>query len=164
MICYRDLFYDGNEWIHASPFFELPRQTAEYRDFLNSVRIGGGGDEPESGLEALALAMRSDWTRKGLRQRHVIIVLTDAGAHALIPGRDPSGGVKLPDSMDELAEQWESIMAPRAKRLIIFAPETYPSSDIATNWDNVIMAPTSSGAGLSDIEYRSILGSIATSV
>lgn len=58
-------------------------------------------DEPESGLEALALAMGSDWETSGTSKRHAIVLFTDASAHPLeqqldgIPENYPSPMLKF---------------------------------------------------------------------
>lgn len=36
----------------------FPEEKEEFRDFVNGIHEAGGGDDPESGLEALTMAMR----------------------------------------------------------------------------------------------------------
>ena len=115
VLAFRDFYVDGPAALSESPFFSLPDQNELFRSFIEAIRASGGGDEPESGLEALALALKSDWTREGDRQRHVIVVWTDASAHKL-PGdigkrqeelpRDYPDGLSL--SLDDLTELWHS--------------------------------------------------------
>src|SRR4051812_48140254 len=78
IVGYRDFFVDGNLSLHETRFFSLPDETSEFASEVETLRPTGGGDEPESGLEALALAIRSDWTSGGTRQRQIIAVWTDA--------------------------------------------------------------------------------------
>ena len=80
VIPFRDYAYDGAQAMEDSGFFSLPEQNDAFRDYVSSITATGGGDEPESALEAMALAMRSDWTTKGAKRRHVILVFTDASA------------------------------------------------------------------------------------
>jgi dolichyl-phosphate beta-glucosyltransferase len=60
-----------------SPFFELPSDEAEFSSFLSGVTATGGGDASENGLEALYLAMKSDFST-GPKDRQVIVMFTDA--------------------------------------------------------------------------------------
>ena len=60
-----------------------PRRARGFSDFVNGLIAEGGGDAPESGLEAVALAINSPWTTTGDRRRQVIVVWTDQPAHPL---------------------------------------------------------------------------------
>lgn len=51
--------------MEESQFFILPEEKQEFYNFVSQIKAGGGGDEPESGLEALALALRSDFVKDG---------------------------------------------------------------------------------------------------
>ena len=66
-----------------------PSGTAS-AEFVNGLIAEGGGDAPESGLEAVALAMNSPWTTAGDRRRQVIVVWTDQPAHPLDPSVVPA--------------------------------------------------------------------------
>ena len=57
VIAFRDYYCDGRMALHESPFFYLPEENADFKDFVTRIEAKGGGDEPERGLEALALAM-----------------------------------------------------------------------------------------------------------
>ena len=63
VVWFRDFYYDGNYAYDESKFFELPEEKEEFRDFVNGIHEAGGGDDPESGLEALTMAMRSDFVQ-----------------------------------------------------------------------------------------------------
>ena len=81
VVWFRDFYYDGNYAYDESKFFELPEEKEEFRDFVNGIHEAGGGDDPESGLEALTMAMRSDFVQEGEKKRHIIVLFTDAAAH-----------------------------------------------------------------------------------
>lgn len=83
VIGFRDLGYDKENAIVDSGFLSIPEQEEEFKSLVNSFVPSGGGPEPESGLEALAMAINSDWTRGGDKRRHVIVVWSDASTHAL---------------------------------------------------------------------------------
>lgn len=169
IVGFRDYFVDGSDSMMESRFFELPEEGSEFASTVAALRPTGGGDEPESGLEALALAIRSQWTEAGTRQRQIIAVWTDASAHSLekaaglaIPGY-PS---ELPSNFNELTDDWEgqSFMSATGKRLIMFAPDAAGWSDISANWENAIHFPSKGGQGLRDVDYAAILDTIANSV
>lgn len=89
IIAFRDWQYDGicadpdTTWFKQSEFFVLlenDKETEEAHrvaDFLDSLEAAGGGDEEETSLEALAMAMRSDWRTEGTHMRHVVCLMTD---------------------------------------------------------------------------------------
>lgn len=169
VVGYRDFYVDGAGSISESAFFELPDQVGGFAAEVKGMRPMGGGDEPESGLEALALAIRSDWTTEGTRQRQIIVVWSDASTHPLekAAGKDlphyPSG---LPATFDDLTDDWEgqSYMSATGKRLILFTPDAAGWSDISNFWSNTIHFPSKGGQGLKDIDYSAILDTIANSV
>jgi len=173
VIAYRDVRFDSTPF-QVSDFFTVPDQVSDYEAFVRGISADGGGDEPESGLEALAIAINSDWSTDMDRQRHVVMVLTDASAHTLEEGAghiSSDFGAMMPKGLAELTEWWEGgDQTPRtklkqaAKRLIMFAPEAYPWSDIYNNWSEPLHFPSQAGKGLEDHEYLEVLDSLAKSV
>ncbi|WNI16114.1 vWA domain-containing protein [Actinacidiphila sp. ITFR-21] len=169
VVAFRDYYADGDQSMETSDFFELPAQQPAYADFVSALVPTGGGDEPENGLEALVLAMRSDWTKAGSKRRQVIIVWTDASAHPLEknkgakPSVYPSG---MPADFDALTDLWEGqdLMDLAAKRLIIYAPDAYAWTDMGLHWDNAVHYTSKAGRGLSDVDYGTIIDTIAQSV
>lgn len=65
VIVFRDYYVDDKYAMEESRFFILPEEKQEFYNFVSKIKAGGGGDEPESGLEALALALRSDFVKDG---------------------------------------------------------------------------------------------------
>lgn len=171
-IAFRDFGDREDDAIEAMGFLRLPKQAEEFRAFLHGIDAGGGGDAPESGLEALALAVGSPW-EKGLdRRRHVIVMFTDAPAHPLGGPHSSlqSYPASIPRSSDELLEQWgyprsqEALMEQSAKRLVLFAPDVQPWTDIQEEWDMVLHFPSKAGDGLQDLEMDEIIDTIANSL
>ena len=70
MIAFRDYGVDSEPMLE-SKFFTLDGESGAFHEFVEGIEATGGGDEPESSLEALALAMKSDWVRTGSVRRHV---------------------------------------------------------------------------------------------
>jgi len=168
VIGFRDYLYDGDESMVESPFFSLPQESARFESFVGELRADGGGDEPESGLEALAHAFKSDWNLSGMKNRQVIVVWTDASAHPLETASKSASYPKgMPRDFDELTDWWEgqrSNLDASAKRLILFTPDSAGWSEIGSNWEQTIHLQSQAGGGLSDVEYSTILDVIANSV
>jgi len=165
VIAFRDLGCDGTPF-ELLDFVNLPDGETRFSSFVNGLRADGGGDEPESGLEAVALALSSDWVQTGDRQRHIIVVWTDASAHPLgkhsYSGSMPKG---MPTDLNALTDLWSGqSMSLSAKRLILFAPDAYPWTSIATDWEQVVHVPSQAGDGLADCDYETILATIKNSI
>jgi hypothetical protein len=178
VVAFGDCNADANP-LNASPFFTvLPAmQTAEFNSFVTGLRANGGGDEPESGLEALAIAMASDWIQEGDRQRHIIVMFTDASAHRLedrvgdLPGTFAS---QVPSSIDKMTDGWEgggqsasgvaTTLKQPARRLVLFAPDMYPWPTIGDSWAQTVFLPSKAGEGLAEMEYDTILEVLANTV
>ena len=146
-------------------FFVLPEEKEGFRNSLMAIRPEGGGDEPEDGLEALAFAIKSNWTPKNqsTRRRQIILLWSDASTHELGYAR---GTKNYPPSMardfNELTRWWgttqgEGDMEYEAKRLLLYAPDKPWWSTIASNWPNVIHIPVVTGEGLKEQDYRQIV-------
>ena len=124
----------------------------------------GGGDIPEDGLEALAYAIKSDWTTEGTDQRRVIVVWTDAGTHPLGYGASMPGYPRgMPRNMSELSDWWAEIPK-KTSRLVLYAPDEPGWSYISAHWDNVVHYPSVAGNGLAECDYSSILDVLAQSL
>ena len=168
VVAFRDVLADGEAALQESPFFALPAEEAEFSGFVNGLVAEGGGDAPESGLEAAALAMTSPWTTRGDRRRQVIVVWTDQPAHPLnASALPPAFAGRVPADFSALTDLWEDPQGPlgsSSKRLILFAPDGPGWSDISGVWENVVHHPSQAGSGLSDVDYGTIIDSIGNSV
>jgi hypothetical protein len=168
IVAFRDFAADGEAALQESPFFHLPAEQSAFRDFVGGLVAEGGGDAPESGLEAVALAMTSPWTTRGDRRRQVIVVWTDQPAQPLSPAvLPPSVRGRVPADFSALTDLWEDPQGPlgsSSKRLILFAPDGPGWSDISGVWENVVHHPSQAGGGLSEVDYGTIVDSIGNSV
>ena len=169
VIAFRDYVADGDEAMMASDFFVLPEQAQQFSDCVNGLAAKGGGDIPEDGLEALGYAIRSDWTREGVKKRHIIVVWSDAPTHPLGHGRIAPW---YPDGMaanfDELSLWWEDeqlggAMDENAKRLLIFAPDAPDWNRISAVWSQVVHVQTVS-EGLSELEYQQVIDAVCNTI
>ena len=169
-IAFRDFDADKNFAVADTGFLRLPDQESNFNDFINSLVPIGGGDEPENGLEVVAMAMNSDWTKGGDKRRHIIVVWSDASTHPL--GLPKSMNEYYPENMpatfDELTDWWEDEqggkMEKAAKRMILFAPDASAWTEIGLNWANTVHHPAKAGQGLSEVDYDTILASIVNTI
>ncbi|MWV47851.1 VWA domain-containing protein [Rathayibacter sp. VKM Ac-2803] len=168
VIAFRDFAADGDAALEESPFYALPDERGGFSEFVNGLIAQGGGDAPESGLEAVALAISSPWTSIGDRRRQVIVVWTDQPAHPLDASLVPADlASRVPADFSALTDQWEDeqgLMGSSSKRLILFAPDGPGWSDISAVWANVVHNPSQAGGGLSEVDYGTIIDSIGNSV
>jgi len=172
VIVFRDYYCDGDKSMTISDFFTLPEQTDNFNSFVSSISADGGGDEPENALEAIALAMKSDWNTDGARKRHIIMVWTDASAHKLEKASEESKPVNypqdIPSTLTELSDMWNDnqtgVMNLSAKRLILFAPDMYPWSTIGSEWDNTVWVPSKAGSGMEGTDIKAVLDVLAGSI
>ena len=171
VVAFRDFSDSPTNALQESAFWTMPEQASEFESFVRGLRAAGGGDVPESGLEALAVAIDSDWESGLDRRRHIIAVFTDASAHPLGKGADASTyPAAAPGSIDDLFEMWgygssqTAVMENAAKRLLLFAPDTTPWNVIAADWTNTLYFPSQAGDGLEEYDLNEILEIIANSV
>ncbi len=162
VIGFRDL--TCGEALQESPFFDLPQRAADFEKFVRTPVATGGGDAPETALDAIAAAMLSDWNKEGSRKRHIIMLWTDAPTK--MPGiqtlRDD-----LPKSLPEFKEWYmdpqEAKMNSSARRLIVFAPED-PSWDCLDELPACVVNKVDLGAGLNEVTIDTVLTVLANSI
>ena len=171
VVAFRDYYYDKEKAMMVTDFFKLPDRSEDFEACVKSIIPDGGGDDPEDGLEALAYAIKSDWSNGSAKKRHVIVVWSDDGTHQIGYGKKVSNYPKgMPKDFNELTEWWGSRRNPgyideNAKRLLIFAPDKPGWGTIRDNWNNVIHAITEDDdQGLSKVEYSEILDAICNSI
>jgi hypothetical protein len=167
VIVFRDYYCDPPDMAMInSKFFDLKKESGEYANFISSIYAYGGGDEPENGLEALALGLNSEW-EKGqnfAKQRHILVVYTDASTHPLDKGSKPSHYPNdIPKNLDDLTDLWTD-MSDSSKRLLLFAPDAQDWTIIANSWENTIHFPSQAGQGLQEFENQEIIAAIVNSI
>lgn len=180
VIVFRDYYVDDVYAMDESKFYTLPMENDEFQEFVNGIQAGGGGDEPESGLEALALAMRSKFTMDGDKKRHIIVLFTDASAHPFelqkegIPYFYPAN---MFQNLGELYNAWgmgqESLgsrsantdrMLREAKRLVLFAPSVYPWTEMELDLENCIRKDLDKGLGGADLDLADVIALVVNSI
>ena len=180
LIVFRDLYDDSESAFDVTRFFDLPTQQAEFAAAVKNIEAFGGGDQPESGLEALFLAMKSGWRNEpqDLKRRHIIMLFTDQDAHELgakIPVRFAQP--PHPRSLSDLKKLWaphrlQGLMNDRARRMVLFAPDRVESGDGATStvwaqisqeWENVWIS-IGEREGLQDVIWDEVVDKLVATI
>lgn len=163
VIVFRDYGVDA-EPMTESKFFTLPDDSVEFSSFVNDIEPSGGGDAPENSLEAIATALKSDWATDGFKQRHAVLMFTDAPALELgARASSPNYPKDLPTDLAGLSAWWHgtdqtltSTYRVKAGRLFIFAPNAEPWSSIQT-WQRNWTIYSEAGKGLSDMDLENVI-------
>ena len=113
VIAFQDINEDGDRWWMESPFYSLPEEKESFDNFVSVLYADGGGDTPESGLEALmgAFSALEEAVDDGYH-RQVVILWTDAPYLADINYTEYT--------VPQVLDKWNSLSSGR--RLILFAP------------------------------------------
>lgn len=171
IVWFGDYVADGDNAMIVSDFLNMPEDMEKFREGVECITAYGGGDTPEDGLEALAIAMRSPWCRDGWKKRHIIALFTDAPAHDLGYSSKVAGypRANMPKTFGELSAMWGDEDTPgemdfQAKRLLLFAPNDSYWKTISNAWENTIIRNAREATGLSDVTYQAMLDTIVNSV
>lgn len=175
VIVYRDIYVDA-QWIQDSGFLLLPDERDEFKRFIESIRASGGGDLPESGLEALHAAINSDWNRTPgvTKHRQIIAVMSDAAAHPLNhpqrkidPGYPTDFSPAIPNGLPQLQDEWLDLSSDvnlgNGARLLLFTPNDAPWQKIAS-WTSTQPYTITGGQGIDEAIYEQIVTFVAKSV
>lgn len=163
-------YYCDDVPMAESAFFELPAQERAYHDYLDRLSAHGGGDAPESSLEALYKAFTSDWCTTGAKRRHIVVLFTDTSPHPLDdPRREGCPGYPqdMPHSLVELEDVWndgQGRLGSTERRMAIFAPEDETWTKMGSTWELVHHHPCVAGEGLGELDMRFVVNWIANSI
>ena len=108
IISFRDYAFD-DEPMTESVFYSLPEQMNNFCSYVDSIEAKGGGDAFENVLEAIALAIQSDWTQGAQKCVQRIIVMTGSEPLELGERKDVSKTPypqNMPASIEELKKLW----------------------------------------------------------
>lgn len=177
VIDFADFASEGDDAVHQSPFYNMPEEKAQFESRINGINYEmRGGDVPENGLEALFIAMNSDWVRITGKGRHIIVVITDApplhlGERAGCIGYSD----EYPDNVASLEEIWNekdgqtkmTKLSYRNRRLILFVPEGnidgYSWDDVS-GWSETVNVPIVAGRGFEELSFDTVIAEIVRSV
>jgi len=122
------------------------------------------------GLQSLTLAMKSEWAKGRYKQRHIIVIWSDASTHPLEVvqrGTHVYNLKGMPKDFNEMTDWWDgqNYMRNRsAKRLVIFAPTSGLWAEIATHWENTIHIPRRADEGITKADFQIVLNSTVNSI
>lgn len=165
LVVFRSLGTDGDALSETS-FFSLPEERAAFSRAVNALEARGGG-EAVSALEAIAVALRSDFA-EGAKRRQVIVPFCTSSVQPLGAAKaSPDYPVGLPDDIVQLASAWEGdgepynpTYLPRAGRLLAFVPATAPWTEMET-WNRYWpLYLSSDDADAAEIAFDLIVGAI----
>lgn len=134
VIQFRDINEDGFSALLTSPVYSLPGQQSQFSSYVNSMSASGGGDTPESGLEALHAAFtKSDWGQDDGFHRQIVILWTDAPFQL--------GGGYSRYTLGQIQSLWDAM--PSGRRMILFAPNGTTGTHSGNwssfdSWSNVV--------------------------
>lgn len=184
VIPFRDYYCDGQYAMDESRFFNLPDENSMFHEYVLGLKADGGGDEPENALEALALAMKSDWVQAvstNEKARNIIVMFTDASAHPFEKAQDGVTSYypkNMLTSLEDLKMAWEGQnslgqasvcdlyrMDTTARRLIIYSPQdSYPWNEIIADMKRVKSCSIEPAKGGQELDRETLLNEIAGSI
>ena len=132
--------------IKESIFFEIPMDTYNYKDYLDEIKLNKQPSDKTNGLEALYLAMQSDFVATKRCDRQIIVLITGKDA---LPFQErancPGYPTDMPKDIEELSAWWmydqrKSFgLGQKQKRLVIFAPKgTIYDSYVSNHFDQAV--------------------------
>jgi len=109
----------------------------------------GGGKGYTTGINSLESAIKSKWTFRGNRNRHIIVYYSNNRTQEI-------------ENYNRLTDIWEAnnYTTNSSKRLVLFTSNDKPWDVVSTHWGNVIQYPSENGIGLNNIDFNTILSTI----
>lgn len=152
LIAYKDMYMYADPFL-CSPFRLLPRDAGMLAQFAGNLGPLSLGRYRSSGLEALLLAMHSDWAWNDNAVKHVIVLVADTPPHdirsplrtfdrryeSVLNRLIPSHDLPLPENLEELRMCWLNgvgTMDNWNNFLLLYVPDCVEWREIAT-WDEV---------------------------
>lgn len=128
------------EPIVESRFFVLPEEDEALNEFISGIEYKGGTGFC-SALEAISLALESDWVNSERRNRHMIWMFSNGRVRPLGSNqwRCPQYPKGMPADLRELTNRWhngplDGKYQPKVDRFIAYVPEVEPWTDLQV-WD-----------------------------
>ena len=131
IIAFRNLGIDDEPMLE-SRFFEVPEQYDDLKAFLDTIEAKGGTDGAANALEAIALALKSDWNPEDIKGRQVVLVFSNSSALPLDTEKN-SCLEGLPRDLEQLSDWWHGVdnscnsaYLSIKGRMAVFAPNKHP--------------------------------------
>lgn len=141
--------------ITQSPFYIFPTDKIVLEAFVNNLDTIKTNRGESPGLEAIELAIKSQWTTLGDKQRHMIIMFSSNKAN---------GSNEAFSVLTSLWDKQKHNTRHSTQWLIMFAPDNSAWTDIATHWDNTVHYPSKEEEDWVEIGYQTILSAIVNSI
>lgn len=182
VVDFGDYATEGDDAIRQTDFFTIPADKQKFEDHVNALDYDGrGGDIPENALEALFVAMSSDWvkinTAAGEKGRHIIVLMTDAyplnlqerkGCYGYPEDDFPADIAEMEGIWSASAQDTTLSLSPASKRLILFVPEGADAAghswDSVSAWENTTTTAVDPMNGLGEFDVDAIISEIVRSV
>lgn len=160
VVGFRDREADGSQWIVGTDH-TFVSTASELEDQLNVLSAEGGGDDPESGLDALwVVAHDTQWRQLGYAHR-VIVVLTDQ------PPKNPMHPATVPSGQaNDVLAVCEYLATNRIK-VLVWAPyceEWDLVGKIPRSQFNDVAKDTDTYEGLRNVQFPEVYETIARTV
>jgi hypothetical protein len=172
VVGYRDRDCDGAQWLVDNPF---STDAGEVKSQLAALKAAGGGDEPESLLDAMYQVAQWNSAEKGAsptsdswRHRHdaarVVVIFTDASSKNTFTASGGSGG-----TVDDLIQAYHAAKL----KVILFAPDAPVYADLSAmnglEWEPVGALGSDPQQALVDFttdtnNFRKVMEALAKSV
>lgn len=98
VVQFRDIRFDEEDALTVSRPFVLPNEKGEFKEYLDGIHARGGGDEPESALEALIEA-KKHFGKEAYRR--ALLLFTNA------PYKEPFEYVPYAEKKERLRDMFE---------------------------------------------------------
>lgn len=171
VIVFRDYACDGDAAMVQSEFFDLndPDGQEAFNRFVDGIEACGGSGSPNA-LEAISLALRSDWKRIGGRFRRQIVILFTASEPLPLQDRERAAAPNYPEGIPQDLADLHAVFdggdpayapdhSPRHCRLVIYAPLTVDGTWYAIKtWERTWVIPVQCENGVYDIDIESLWG------
>lgn len=105
LVAFRDLF-EGEQ----PQVFDLSEEIPAFQESLSGLEAWGGGDEPESALDALMTALDQSFAED---HQKVLVLITDAPPH--VPDKNTSSFDAVKDRMEEVGLNQLYMVLPTGK-------------------------------------------------
>lgn len=154
VLAYRDLNVDTNALMNNFPFVSDP---SAIKNQLDKIEADGGGDEPESTLDAIAYAtLKSDWRANAHK---VIVVFTDATP---LPNFSSKTISEL--GIQDDIEIFFQLLVENKIKLFFYGPKHEIYEELSKVSRTIVTQYDDAEAGLVNADFKSILDTIGKTV
>ena len=141
VITFRDCRFDAEPLVE-SPFFSIPDHSQAFSDYIHSIEAKGVDYKSSSALDAIALALKSDWAVSGCFRRHDIIVFSNSFTLPICPRSTKAPYPEhMPKNIEQLSSWWhgfdptlESTFISHSGRMVAFVPASEPWISMGQDW------------------------------